>query len=197
MWDWEVTDNAEISDEMEMGQWNSQMDLNNEGGDIDVGAQEDHHSDHDAGGSAEPYSVAGGDVVTVDSAVQSEPIQNPTTDMEIDSAQHLDQDSSLNQDMMNGIDSDDFDETPRRFRSLNEVYQYSQVVNLDSDTDEENAGNAGQNDAVELVALLTVMEEPTCFSDAENDPNWVQAMDDEMHSICKNGTWELATLPPG
>jgi hypothetical protein len=41
------------------------------------------------------------------------------------------------------------------------------------------------------------MEEPTCFKEAVEDPNWVQAMDSEMQSICKNGTWDLATLPAG
>jgi hypothetical protein len=41
------------------------------------------------------------------------------------------------------------------------------------------------------------MEEPTSFREAVDDPNWVLAMESEMQSICKNGTWELATLPPG
>lgn len=83
--------------------------------------------------------------------------------------------------------SDDYDETPQRFRSLNEVYQETTEVELESDAE----------DVVEVIALLAVMEEPSCFSEAVTNPDWVQAMDSEMHSICKNGTWELATLPPG
>jgi hypothetical protein len=41
------------------------------------------------------------------------------------------------------------------------------------------------------------MEEPSNYSEAADDPNWIQAMDSEMQSICKNGTWDLASLPPG
>jgi hypothetical protein len=98
--------------------------------------------------------------------------------------------------MMEAMDSDDYDETPRKFRSLDEVYQHSQIVDLGSDSDgEENFEMQG--DAVGTAALLTVMEEPSNYSEASGDPNWIQAMDSEMQSICKNGTWELAMLPPG
>jgi hypothetical protein len=100
--------------------------------------------------------------------------------------------------MMDAMDSDDYDEAPQRFRSLDEVYQHSHEVALESDSEEQyNADTGEQENAVETAALLTVMEEPSCFSEAVDDPNWVQAMDNEMQSICKNGTWELATLPPG
>jgi hypothetical protein len=100
--------------------------------------------------------------------------------------------------MMEAMDSDDYDETPKRFRSMNEVYQHSHVVTLEpEEDDQEDAGSDEQGDAVEVAALLTVMEEPSCFTEAVDDPNWVQAMDNEMQSIYKNGTWELATLPPG
>jgi hypothetical protein len=97
-------------------------------------------------------------------------------------------------------DSDDYDEAPQRFRSINEVYQHSHEVALESDSDEqENADSEEQAevDVVEVTALLTMMEESSKFSEAVADPNWVQAMDSEMQSICKNGTWDLTTLPPG
>jgi hypothetical protein len=66
-------------------------------------------------------------------------------------------------------DSDDYDEAPQRFRSINEVYQHSHEVALESDSDEqENAENADSEeqaevDAVEVTALLTMMEEPSKF----------------------------------
>jgi hypothetical protein len=85
--------------------------------------------------------------------------------------------------MMDVYDSDDYDETPQRFRSFNEVYQNSNEIELNSNT--------------EIEALLAVMEEPSCFRDAVTDLEWVEAMDSEIQSICKNGTWELAVLPPG
>jgi hypothetical protein len=124
--------------------------------------------------------------------------ENPTTEVQTVSPQHSDQDSGWDQDMMDAMDSDDYDEAPQRFRSLDEVYQHSHEVALESDSEDQyNADVGEQGDAVETAALLTVMEEPSCFSEAVDDPNWVQAMDNEMQSICKNGTWELAILPPG
>jgi hypothetical protein len=78
---------------------------------------------------------------------------------------------------------------PQRFRGMNEVYENAPVVELEPESEE--------NDEVEIGALLAAMEEPSCFRDAVDHPEWVQAMDSEMQSICKNGTWELATLPPG
>jgi hypothetical protein len=71
--------------------------------------------------------------------------------------------------------SDDYDETPQS----NEVYQEIDEVELESDAEE---------DVVEVTALLAVMEEPSCFNEAVTNPEWVQAMDSEMQSICKNGT---------
>jgi hypothetical protein len=35
------------------------------------------------------------------------------------------------------------------------------------------------------------------FPEAIGDPEWLAAMQDEMHSITKNGTWDLVPLPPG
>jgi hypothetical protein len=56
---------------------------------------------------------------------------------------------------------------------------------------------------VELVsdsesgALLALMEEPVTYKEAAEDSKWIAAMDSEIQSINKNGTWKLATLPSG
>jgi hypothetical protein len=182
---------------MEMGQWYSQINMNTDHGDDDE-AQVDHQDDQSAENSGGQHSVVGGAVGSADSSRQSVSAENPTTGVQSVSPPHSDQDLGWDQDMMDAMDSDDYDEAPQRFRSLDEVYQHSHEVALESDSEEQyNADTGEQENAVETAALLTVMEEPSCFSEAVDDPNWVQAMDNEMQSICKNGTWELAILPPG
>jgi len=79
-------------------------------------------------------------------------------------------------------DTIDLDSGPIRFRDLNEVYNDSYEVELM----DEN-----------VEALLVEMEEPTCFRDAANNLDWVDAMDREMQSIEKNNTWKLVKLPAG
>lgn len=78
-------------------------------------------------------------------------------------------------------DSSDYDETPLRFRNLNEVYQETVEVELTLDD--------------EVQALLAVMEEPSSYQDATGDSNWMEAMESELQSINKNKTWELVKLP--
>lgn len=39
--------------------------------------------------------------------------------------------------------------------------------------------------------------DPVSFQDAAADEKWIQAMKEEIHSIEKNETWELTTLPIG
>ena len=39
--------------------------------------------------------------------------------------------------------------------------------------------------------------DPVTFADAAQDGRWVQAMDEEIHSIEKNNTWEITSLPKG
>jgi hypothetical protein len=46
-------------------------------------------------------------------------------------------------------------------------------------------------------ALLAETEESTSFGEAASDPQWVEAMDKEIQSIEKNGTWSLSKLPAG
>jgi len=73
------------------------------------------------------------------------------------------------------------EESPVRFKNLNEIYEMTEEIELDSDT----------------KALLAIMEEPSCYKDAAGDENWQAAMKNELQSITKNRTWELVTLPPG
>ncbi|KAL0334641.1 UNVERIFIED_CONTAM: Retrovirus-related Pol polyprotein from transposon TNT 1-94 [Sesamum radiatum] len=40
-------------------------------------------------------------------------------------------------------------------------------------------------------------DEPLSFEEAIKEKKWIQAMEEEIHSIEKNDTWELATLPSG
>jgi len=42
-----------------------------------------------------------------------------------------------------------------------------------------------------------VNDEPLSLSEAVKEKKWVQAMEAEMHTIEKNYTWELTTLPSG
>jgi len=70
-----------------------------------------------------------------------------------------------------------------RFRNLNEVYDETSEVDLASD--------------LEFGALLAMMEEPSTYQEAAENVEWVAAMDSEIQSICKNGTWELTELPSG
>jgi len=69
-------------------------------------------------------------------------------------------------------DSELYDESPVRFRNLNEIYEMTEEIELDSDVE----------------ALLAVMEEPTCYKDAAGDENWEAAMRSELQSTSKNRT---------
>lgn len=84
------------------------------------------------------------------------------------------------------------DGEPHRFRSLEDVYQRTQEVtlNFDSDDEEQNFYSDGE-------ALLAEMEEPSSFGEAVGHSEWLAAMNNEIESIERNGTWELTTLPAG
>jgi hypothetical protein len=78
-------------------------------------------------------------------------------------------------------DDEQYDETPLRFKSLSEIYEVAELIELDLDAE----------------ALLAVTEEPTCYREAAGDENWEAAMRSELQSITKNRTWELVELPKG
>ena len=86
----------------------------------------------------------------------------------------------LNPEMMM---DDLLDEEPQHYRSLSEICDQNDVVEL-ADSDEAEA-------------LLAESDEPAKFRDAAGSPKWVEAMNSEIRSIEKNRTWELTKLPAG
>ena len=93
----------------------------------------------------------------------------------------VDGDQMVNEENMD-VDHDD---APIKMRSIYEVYENAADVEVTSDAD------------IEVNALLTVMEEPTCYQEAADSVDWRAAMDSELQSINKNKTWSLVKLPPG
>ncbi|CAL5351786.1 unnamed protein product [Camellia sinensis] len=51
-------------------------------------------------------------------------------------------------------------------------------------------------DPITHFALLSDCD-PVIFNNAVQDPKWQQAMDEEIHAIEKNNTWELTNIPKG
>ena len=83
--------------------------------------------------------------------------------------------------LLENVQSDcESDGRPTKFRTLNEIYETTAEVELDSDQE----------------ALLVGMEEPTCYREAAGDVNWEAAMESELNSTIKNRTWELLKFPP-
>ncbi|KAM7502462.1 hypothetical protein LguiB_001366 [Lonicera macranthoides] len=54
-----------------------------------------------------------------------------------------------------------------------------------------------EEEEVSQLAMFTSIEDPRSFEEAEKDAKWRHAMDLEIESIKKNGTWQLTTLPTG
>ncbi|CAL9023440.1 unnamed protein product [Prunus brigantina] len=48
-----------------------------------------------------------------------------------------------------------------------------------------------------LIKQLDSLSTPSSVEEALMDPNWKQAMNDEMQALQKNSTWELVPLPSG
>jgi len=66
------------------------------------------------------------------------------------------------------------EDSPMRFRNLNEIYENTSEIDLIEDTDVE--------------AMLTIMEEPMCYREAAGDENWEATMRSELQSITRNKT---------
>jgi hypothetical protein len=182
----EDTSTEFVVEENEMGSWN-------QGGallDADDGVQQDMPEFGGipglggAPGSAEPEVTAsvnsdGNSVVLPDQ--QQYPAEHGT-----DGEQSVDSTSEQAASAASGSDNllpddEQYDETPLRFKSLSEIYEVAEPIELDLDAE----------------ALLAVMEEPTCYREAAGDENWEAAMRSELQSITKNRTWELVGLPKG
>jgi len=87
----------------------------------------------------------------------------------------------LEQNALESPRSGNSEEGPIRYRNLEDIYQNTSEVELAYGSDGE--------------ALLAEMEEPSCYSEAAGYPEWEKAMNREIESIEKNGTWTLTTLP--
>ncbi|KAM1057638.1 hypothetical protein ACFX2A_031558 [Malus domestica] len=48
-----------------------------------------------------------------------------------------------------------------------------------------------------LVDNMKATRVPTRVEEALKDPNWANAMDEEMLALQKNNTWEVTSLPKG
>ncbi|KAL0373958.1 UNVERIFIED_CONTAM: hypothetical protein Sradi_3311500 [Sesamum radiatum] len=70
------------------------------------------------------------------------------------------------------------DQSPR-YRSINDIYNAMERMNDDN------------------LFCLFMNDEPLSFEKAVKEKKWIQAMEEEIHSIEKNDTWELAILPSG
>ncbi|CAO2836221.1 unnamed protein product [Amaranthus hypochondriacus] len=76
-------------------------------------------------------------------------------------------------------ESDSSSKTPVKMRSLRDIYEATNEVN-----------------EVDLFCLYAD-HEPINFEEALGEEEWRSAMKEEIRSIEKNDTWELATLPKG
>ena len=43
---------------------------------------------------------------------------------------------------------------------------------------------------------VVTVREPETFSEAAKDPQWIEAMNEEMHALCKNEPWDLFPTSP-
>lgn len=66
-------------------------------------------------------------------------------------------------------------------RYLNDCVTFAEVENAE--------------DEVNMVEVNAT--DPSTFEEAEKDTKWIEAMDEEIHSIEKNQTWKLCSLPDG
>ena len=83
------------------------------------------------------------------------------------------------------LDADDDEDQEHRYRTLDNILGTNTVPGrMELDTEE------GELHAVSV-------EEPKSLKEADGDPNWVAAMEEELQSITDNKTWSLAELPRG
>jgi len=50
---------------------------------------------------------------------------------------------------------------------------------------------------VASLAQVFQLPEPTHYAQAKQYPEWVKAMEQELHALETNGTWILTSLPSG
>ena len=47
------------------------------------------------------------------------------------------------------------------------------------------------------MAKVAVVRESESYAEATKDPNWQKAMEEEMHALMENETWDLVDIPKG
>ena len=47
------------------------------------------------------------------------------------------------------------------------------------------------------MAKVAAEREPESYVEAAKDPNWQKAMEEEMHALTENETWDLVDVPKG
>jgi hypothetical protein len=83
------------------------------------------------------------------------------------------------------LDADDDEGLEHRYRTLDNILGTNTVPGrIEHDTEE-----------AELHAVS--VEEPKGLKEADGDPNWVTAMEEELKSITDNMTWSMVELPRG
>ncbi|KAJ9560140.1 hypothetical protein OSB04_005300 [Centaurea solstitialis] len=70
---------------------------------------------------------------------------------------------------------------PKRYRSLAEIYEETDQIELEP----------------EQLMFMQDVDEPTTYSVAAKDREWVKAMKSELDAIERNKTWSLVDLPAG
>lgn len=79
------------------------------------------------------------------------------------------------------VDADRYDDSGelRRYIPLSEVYNETEEIDMDEEL------------------LFAGIDEPPNYEQAAKEKDWRLAMNKELESIEKNGTWELTKLPDG
>lgn len=83
------------------------------------------------------------------------------------------------------LDADDDEEGEHRYQKLANILSTDSVPGL------------ACRDIAEAELHTVSVEEPKSLKEADNDPHWAAAMEEEMQSIRDNRTWSLAELPRG
>ena len=47
------------------------------------------------------------------------------------------------------------------------------------------------------MAKVAEVRKPKSYTEATNDTNWRAAMEEEMHALAENDTWDLVDAPKG
>lgn len=55
---------------------------------------------------------------------------------------------------------------------------------------------SGESSNLAFFANIAYIHEPTYYSQAKQDPIWVEAMNNELFALEINDTWDLTNLPP-